>query len=325
MSFVGRALSFVFQRQDGTKFSNGSDTITLPPGLMSSIRVQYAGFPQSTAASITIWGLTSSVINELNTLGVIWDFQPRNLVTVLAGEANGNNFGTVFVGGVRSCVPMFRQPEALVAIEAFTGLDIAVGMALPQSFTGSSDVVGMLQGLANQVKYDFENSGVSDISLSNQYLWGSPREQIKTIRDSLINRGVTVDIVEGAPPTVAIYYTAKGRGKGGIPLIDQDHGMIGYPSYTNFGIDFRCVYAPQLRKGGQVQVRSGLPGGQSLPTKTVTGQSTSAVLGSNPSASGLWNIYGLSHSLDAQIPGGLWESTVQAMRTGYPTPFVVKA
>jgi hypothetical protein len=244
MSFVGRALSFVFQRQDGTKFSNGSDTITLPPGLQASVRIQYAGFPMTNAAEITIWGLTPSIMNELNTLGVIWDYQPRNLVTVQAGDAGGNNFGTVFVGGVRICVPTFRPPEGPIVIEAYTALDIAPGMALPQSFTGSSDIVGMLQGLANQVKYDFENSGVSGVSLTNQYLWGSPLEQIQKIRQAVINRGITVDIEN---KTVVVYYTAKGRGKGGIPLIDLDHGLIGYPSYTNFGIDFRCIYAPTLR------------------------------------------------------------------------------
>ncbi len=314
MSFVGRALSFVFQKQDGTTFSNGSDTISLPPGLQASMRVQYAGFPQVTGAEIMIWGLTSSIMNELNTLGVIWDFQPRNLVTVQAGEANGNNFGTVFVGGIRVCVPTFRPPETFLAIEALTALDIAPGMALPQSFTGTSDVVAMLQGLATQVKYNFENSGVSGVSLGNQYLWGSPLEQIRTIRNALKNRGVTVDVSAGAPPTIAIWYTAKGR-KGGIPLIDPDHGLIGYPSYTNFGIDFRCIYTPGLRRGGQVQVGSALPGSLT---------SAPAVL-SNPSAAGLWNIYGLSHSLDAQIPNGLWESTVQATRTGYPEPLVPKA
>jgi hypothetical protein len=115
--------------------------------------------------------------------------------------------------------------------------------------------------------------------------------------------------------TVVVYYTAKGRGKVGIPTIDPEHGLIGYPSYTNFGIDFRCIYAPTLRKGGQVQIRSALPGAQS----------SNPSFGANASANGLWNIYGLSHSLDSQIPNGLWESTVQATRTGYPQPIVPKA
>jgi hypothetical protein len=177
-------------------------------------------------------------MNELNTLGVIWDFQPRNLVTVQAGEANGNNFGTVFVGGIRVCVPTFRPPDTPLVIEALTALDIAPGMALPRSFTGSSDVVGMLQGLATQVNYNFENSGVSGVSLTNQYLWGSPLEQIRTIRDALKNRGVTVDIAAGAPPTVAIWYTAKGR-KGDIPFID--------PSASTSVASIRRGYAKAAR------------------------------------------------------------------------------
>lgn len=311
MSFVGRALSFVFQRQDGTSFSNGSNTVTLPPGLMASVRIQYAGFPMANAAQIMIWGLTPSIMSELNTLGVIFNLQPRNLVVVQAGESNGNNFGTVFVGGIRSCTPTFIRPtEAFLSIEAFTALDQAAAVALPRSFTGTSDVVGMLQGLATQMKYNFEPNGVSGISLSNQYLWGAPREQINAIRRAVRNRGVMVDIVEGNPPTVAVWYTSRGRGSGDIPLITPQTGLIGYPTYTNFGIDFRCIYMPALRQGGQVQVQSSL----------VSGQSSAQVLGSNPSASGLWTIYGLGHSLDAQIPNGLWETGVNATRNGYPQP-----
>lgn len=311
MSFVGRALSFVFQRQDGTTFSGGGNTVTLPPGLMASVRIQYAGFPSANAAQIMIWGLTPSIMNELNTLGVIFNLQPRNLIVVQAGEANGSNFGTVFVGGIRTCTPDFRRPtEAFLSIEAFTALDQSAAVALPTSFTGSSDIVGMIQGLATQMKYGFENNGVSGISLSNQYLWGSPREQIDTIRRAVRNRGVMVDIVEGNPPTVAIWYTAKGRGKGGIPMIGSQTGLIGYPTYTNFGIDFRCIYTPALRQGGQVQVQSTLPGGQS----------SAQAIGNNPSATGIWTVYGLGHSLDAQVPNGLWETNVNATRNGYPQP-----
>jgi hypothetical protein len=314
MSFVERALSFVFQRQDGSTFSNGSNIITLPPGLMASVRVQFSGLPMSNAAQITIWGLTASIMNELNTLGVIYNLQPRNIVTVLAGESGGSNFGSAFTGGIRDAIPDFnRQPETPLSIQAFTALENGVA-ALPQSFTGSSDIALMLNGLAVQMKYQFQNSGVSGISLSNQYLWGSPRDQVKQIAAAVKSRGIMVDIVEGNPPTVALWYTAKGRG-GIIPLITPQNGLIGYPSYTNFGIDFRCIYTPNLRQGGQVQVQSTLPGGQS----------STPDLGSNPSANGLWNIFGLGHSLDSQIPRGLWETNVHATRVGYPAPVLPQA
>ena len=37
-------------------------------------------------------------------------------------------------------------------------------------------------------------------------------------------------------------------------------------------------------------------------------------------ANGKWSVYGLNYSLDCQVPGGRWHTTVMAYNPKYPTP-----
>lgn len=321
MAFILRNLSFKFQRQTGTgTFSNGSDTITIPPGLMASVRMLNAGLFSMAHCQMTIWGLTQSIMSDLSTLGVIVRLQPSNIVTVFATDEQGG-LPQVFKGAIWQAIPDYnRQPEAPIWIDAYSGLDIAVGGATPESYTASGDVVTMLQSLCNKAnpKYKFENNGVSGISLGTQYLYGSIRDQILTILNAVQSNVAGAFVEENI---VAIWPTTGARG-GVVPLVaagtpTSPGTLIGYPSYTNSGINFRCLYNPNIRFGAQVQIQTSLP----LASISAPG------ITPNPAAGGtsLWNVYGLSHNLDTQIPGGKWETLVEATRAGYPSPVIATA
>lgn len=308
MSFVGRALSFTFVKGPDPKgkpqtFSNGSNTISIPAGNQASIRLLNANSPGYGHADITIWGLTQSILNELSTLGIIVRRQQSNLVAVYASNADGGNKNQVFNGCIWQALPQFnRQPETPIWIDAYAGLEFATSSAEAVSFTGSADLVTILKQLCKQIDYKLESNGVTGISLSRSYLWGSPRDQIMSVLQSVLTRGVMGAFVEDN--TLAIWPTQGARG-GVTPLVrpgtTQAPGtLIGYPDYSPTGVDFRCIYNPNIRFGGQVQLESSLP-----------------------QASGLYNITaGLSANLDAQIPGGKWENVVQAIRMGYPSPVI---
>lgn len=306
---VGRALSFQFLVKTTVLGAPGSigptqpttttqpTTITIPPGLMAQARITFAGLPSAAALQATIWGLTPAIMNQLNTLSAIFQMQQANLITVFASNADGTNKSIAFKGGILNCTPDFnRQPEAPINIQAYAALDIATLPSAPKSYQGSADITVMIKTIADEVSYNTEFNGISGVSLSRSYLDGSPRDQIDNIRRAVKDRGIMVDFVENN--TIAVWYASKGRNNGGgIPVISPDTGMIGYPQYTGFGIDVRTIYNPNVVQGGLVQVKSSLP-----------------------AASGLFSVYGLSHDLDAQIPGGKWETMVHAYRLGYPTP-----
>lgn len=306
MAFVERALSFVFTKADGSAFANGAKTITIPPGNMASIRVSGAGMPGMGGLQATVWGLTQDVMNQLSLLGVRVTLQPRNLVRVLAMNADGTNSSTAFYGGIRTCYPDFNgQPNPFLSFQAYSGMDIAALPPISQGYNGQADLITVLQSICDTVGYTLENNGVSGVSLASSYHWGSPRDALVAIRQAMAPRGVEIDIPTENGTTVAVWYIAKARGGANIPLVSAGDAnapgtLIGYPTYTEFGIDFRCVYTPGIRRGGQVQVQSSLP-----------------------SATGLWNLYGFAHALDAQIPSGKWETMAQANRSGYPQPPIV--
>jgi hypothetical protein len=304
--FIGRALSFEFLVRSTVLGAPGlvgptqptaqtmPTTIIIPPGLMAQARITFAGLPSAAALQATIWGLTPAIMNQLNTLSAIFQMQTSNLITVFASNADGTNRSIAFKGGILNCTPDFnRQPEAPINIQAYAALDIATLPSNPKSYEGSADITVMIKTIAAEVNYNTEFNGISGISLSRSYLDGSPRDQIHNISRAVKDRGIMVDFVENN--TIAVWYASKGRAKP-VSIISPDTGLIGYPTYTGFGIDVRTIYNPNIIQGGQIQVNSSLPG-----------------------ASGLFTVYGLSHDLDAQIPGGKWETMVHAYRLGYPT------
>jgi hypothetical protein len=59
-------------------------------------------------------------------------------------------------------------------------------------------------------------------------------------------------------------------------------------------MDIRVIYNPAIRFGGQIVVTSSIP-----------------------AATGTFTIGGMIHTLEAQMPGGMWESTVKVLLPGY--------
>lgn len=305
MAFVERALSFVFTKADGSSFSNGAVSITIPPGNMAQVRISNAGMPGMGGLQALIWGLTQDVMNQLSLLGNRVTLQTSNAVRVIAMNADGTNSSTPFFGAIWTCWPDFNaQPNPFLSINAYTGIDIAALPPISQGYNGSTDLIVMLKSICDVIGWTVENNGVSGVSLASSYHWGSPRDAILAIRQAMITRNVEIDLPIDAGNTVSVWYKNKAR-TGQVPVVsagtqNAPGTLVGYPSYTEYGIDFSCVYTPTLRRGGQVQVETSLP-----------------------SAAGLWNINSISHALDAQIPNGKWESQIQAIRTGYPTPPIV--
>jgi Baseplate hub gp41 len=311
MAFVERALSFIFTRADGTSFPNGAKSITLPPGLMAQVRITNAGMPGMGGCQTSIYGLTTDVMNQLNTMGIRITLQPLNYVKIIAMDANGANTSTAFFGGIRFVAPDYnRQPDPCLSFLAMAGIETTGTQPIAQGYDGGVDVVQVLQDICTYIKnttgqtYTLETNGVSGVSITH-YSWGDPRSVVAEIRAQIIGRGYDVEF-DIQSQTIAIWNTQKARNNpGGVPLVSAGDvnapgNLIGYPTYTEFGIDFRCIYIPTLRLGGLVQVKS------SLPTATA-----------------LWYINSVSHALDTQMAGGKWETLVQASRVGAPQPVIV--
>lgn len=276
---------------------SGSDTVTLR-GSRTTVRIQNSGAPAGSTARVEVFGMTPSLMNQLSTLGLVFNIVPRNTLTIVAGDAN-SGLATVFSGTITAGYGDYNAaPDVPFHFECNSGLADAVAPAPASSFTGPTDVATIMSGFARQMNLGFENSGVTG-KLSNPYFAGNTWTQLRACAE---HAGINAEVINGN--VLAIWPKGGSRTGGPIPLISKDTGMIGYPAYTQQGIIVRTIFNPQIAFGGLVKVQSSL-------------KSVSDV--------GTWAVQKLDLALDSLVPRGHWMGTIYAYNPRYPKPIPPQA
>lgn len=271
-------------------FREGGNTVKLPSGLRMSANILQAGGYSDGTMDLVIYGMTRSVMNQLSTLGMQINLVPKNPITLLAGETG--KMATAFQGYIIAAYADYNaSPDVAFHISAHTLAAFATAPAEPTSFQGSADVSTIMSGLATKMGLRFENSGVTT-KLSNQYLSGSLRDQARALVQAA---GINWNSGEGG--VLAIWPKNGSRG-GRIPVIapPPEGSMIGYPTYTAYGIQMRNLFDPNIGLGQKVQVKSSV---------LTTGE---------------WQVYRLGHTLESQMPNGRWETMISAYNPKHPVP-----
>lgn len=299
-SFVQRLLQFTIQLNPNppmtnqpTTFPGGSNTLTIS-GSRATARIQHAGAMAKSQAQVDIFGLTPSVMNQLSTLGMVFQLVQQNTIIIEAGDPI-NGLTLVFIGTITSAYGDYnQQPNVPFHFEAIANLVNAVAPMTPSSYQNSTDVGSIMQGLARQMGLGFENNGVS-VQLPSGYYPGSAQDQYQKVAG---DAGIIANVVPGANGAMVLAIWPKGGSRGGVaPSVSPTTGMIGYPTYTQYGILVKTIFNPQVAFGGQIQVQSSLP-----------------------NATGTWSVLRLDHSLDSLVPSGLWESSIWCFNPKYPQP-----
>jgi hypothetical protein len=213
--------------------------------------------------------------------------RPYNRMTIMAGDENGKS--VCFSGGVLEAWADGRQPpDMMFHVSAASGLIDMAQTIPPTSYKGGVDAALVLSGLAQQIGYSFENSGVT-ATLVNPYKPGSPKSQIESIcRD--IGCQFAVD---EANMVLAVWPAGQSR-DGQVVLLSPDSGLVGYPSFTQSGVQLTTAYNPSLEFGRKVRVES-----QFEP------------------ANGQWMVAALAHRLDSNVPGGQWFTDIETSYLDY--------
>lgn len=309
MTFVQRRLQLTIKlaqapggSQPTTFAGQVGDQVTLSDH-RASVRIQNSGGVTAAHASISIWGMSQSIMNQLSTLGMRIQQVPRNTLTVLAGDAGGN-MSTAYVGTIQNAFGEFNsQPDVPFKMDCLSGLAENAIPFSPSSYAGGVDVAVVMSAIAGRAGWGFENDGVKGVTVGNPYLPGAALEQVRKLaRAARIN----AQLVPGARGgnTLAIWplYGNRSATLGQpIPVAPiQDGGdMIGYPSYTAEGIIVRNLFDPRFALGGQVKLTSSLP---------------------QTSRDGVWTIYKLDHALEAAVPKGKWESILYCYNQNFNAP-----
>lgn len=303
-SFVQRRIEIAIKLASDTKTNqpntfagSSSDTVTLS-GHRASVHIQNSGAPGGSVAQVKVFGMTPNLMNQLATLGMVFNIVPRNTITITAGDDQAG-LATVFSGTITAAYGDYNAaPNVPFHFECNSGLADAVAPAVASSFTGPTDVATIMSGFARQMNVGFENSGVS-VSLANPYYSGNVLTQMRACAE---DAGINAEIINGN--VLAIWPKGGSRTTADAPLVSKDTGMIGYPAYTQQGIIVKTLFNPLIAFGGMIKVQSAI--------KPVTDV-------------GSWAVYKLDHALEQLVPHGDWMSTLYAYNPKYPKPIPPKA
>lgn len=303
-SFTKRRITLSIRLANDTKtnqpvkFSeSGTDTVTVEDARMS-VRIQNSGAPAGSMATVDVYGLSESLMNQLSTLGMVFNMVPKNTLTVQAGD-DQNGMSTVFVGTIMIGYADYNQaPDVPFHIEANSILADAVAPAVVSSFTGQAAVADIMAGFARLMGLTFENNGV-DTKLSNPYFSGNIRTQMRACAD---HANINAEVINGS--ILAIWPKGGNRSGGSVPVVSAQTGMILYPAYTQQGIMIRTLFDPKITFGGLIQVESRVKAVNDV---------------------GRWAVNMLNLALDADVPKGKWEAVIAAYNPNFPKPIPPQA
>lgn len=291
--------------------AGGADSVTLS-GLRCQAHVVTAALPTGCSLSLRIAGMTPDLMNRLSLLAALpvgGDATKKpvapNTVTLSAG--NGDATCVVFAGMVADAYADFSGAPDVTFIVSATSLALLQVWPLPAtSHAGTCDYADMLADIATGCGLGFRNGGFHHVA-TDYYNYGSARDQIERIRAATHARIV----VDGN--VLSVWPAADAdAATGDAVVISAPTGMIGYPSYNQYGVTVDTLFNPALRLWTPVSLQadyvSGAAGGAAGNISGATQD------GWRMAANGMWLPYAISHELDTMLPGGMWRSSVQAVR-----------
>ena len=281
--FSVKTVRITIQLRKG-EFDNGGNTVIIE-GLPVSVTVTKQGGEAKNKASVTVDNLKLETATQLTTLAFKRLETYNNVIQIDAGS-QGAELSTIFIGEITSAVPVMGDNKLSLKIEALAGYYPALIPSTPTSVQENTTVEKLMKQFADEAGYSFENKGIT-ASVANSVFIGSPIAKAKTLA-----RQADVDLlIDDNKFTIQPFEAPK---EGQIPLLSKGTGLIGYPSFSNEGINCKSVFNDKLKVGSYFKLESVLP-----------------------HASGEWQITKVEHRLEAYTPNsGTWESDVTGVLPG---------
>ena len=278
-TFSTKTVSIAITLNNGVFASGGNAKII--EGLACDVSVDKPTLPEKNSAKVNIWGLSYHDMAQLTMLG----FKPlesrHNLISIKAGE-RGKALSLVFHGEITSAYAAFNAaPDPCMRFSSESGVYPEQIASPTVTFKGDTPAEALFERFAREAGYTFKNEGLS-AWVSNVWFSGSPVEKMEKLAHDIgcrlfIDDGMVIVLPEGKPR------------QGGVVLLSEKTGLIGYPTFGENGISCKSLFNPSLKHGGLIKVESIVP-----------------------RASGVWCISKLCHDLSAYKSGGMWQSLIDA-------------
>lgn len=292
MAFVTRKIDVTIILGEGDFGDQGqSDQVKLT-GLRVSASINKDGLPSMDSATIRVWGLTKSLLNKLTQLGKPIQFTRTNTVIVEAGD-DQSGMSQVFQGTIWTSYADFSDmPNVPLVMTCMSGAISAAKPVKPISFPNGADVSVIMQqiGASMTPVKSVQNFGVNTHLAGALYYPGTALDQMKAVAQAANCNA------DASGSTLDIWPIDGVRGSNGsIPEMGPDSGLIGYPTYSDYGISIRSLYQPGLVRGGNFTLKT-----------SVT------------QANGSWTAASLAYDLESETPDGHWFMNINAYRPTDP-------
>lgn len=237
----------------------------------------------SPTANIQIYGLHLDSMKDL--MRVQWNTLDALLNTVLieAGE-QGGTLTRVYEGNITFAkIDMSNAPNVFLNIESQSAIVDAFTASDAIKFDANLDAAFMIETIAKQMGYQFENNGATKIMVDSSTYEGSNLSKIQKIAAAAnFDLYTEQNLISICP-------------KGGarqlkIPVLSPTTGLVGYPVPDIRGISMQCFYDPSIRFGGIIRLKDSMI----------------------EVCNGYWRIYGVTTVLEANIPSGAWFMNINA-------------
>lgn len=246
--------------------------------------IEKTGGAEFAKATVEIYGLSIETMAKLTTLSFNPFMNDWNFIEIFAGE-EGQTLQSVFQGEITLAYADLNGGSKVLKIQAQTGAYPVLIPDPPRSIEGEQSAASLIESLAKQANYSFQNEGVTAM-ISDCTISGDPVTKMRAVANQ-----VGAELIIDDDTVVLMPSGQCRRSEGSVPVISVDTGMIGYPVFTNTGLQVSAYFRPDLRLAAMVRVESIIPG-----------------------ATGNWRIVKLVHDLAANNPnGGAWKTNIEAM------------
>ena len=289
MAFIQRKISVTITLANGN-FQGGGNTKTIAAAdgvdinaPWISCHINSVGGAFGSQAQVAIYGMPLSDMNQMSTVGKQMGLMNKqNHITISAGD-DVNGMSLVFSGNIYFAFVDGKDMKNLCfRITTCPGGAANAQNVTPYSLPASGDAAVILGHLADLGNFTFEPNNVTGMQISAPYFWGSIGTQIKQVVQAV---GVEHII---AMDNLAVWKPGTTRGLATVSL-GPDTGLISYPAFSEAAVIARSIFNPAFQNGGKLALQTSL----------------------SP-AVGFWCITSLQHQIAANMPGGQWETHIQA-------------
>jgi hypothetical protein len=267
-------------------FTATQDNTLILTGNRMSARV-LSNARQATQLSLRIWGMK---LADMDAMTAAW-LDPnaiRNNIVILEAD-DGHGFRPVFSGTIIEAQPDFRAApdvpfQVLATIRYFQQIQVVE----PVSYKGDVDVAVLGRYIADKLDMSYEQSPEVRATLTDPYFPGSIWNQLNAIcKAARVDYYFQGDKLIFTP--ISLPFDSKPAA-----VLTPNTGLIGYPMYSRRGLVVTAIFDPAFLCGTAIEIQDSLVKG----------------------ANGRWYPYSIEHTLEAELPGGKWLSTMQCLRAG---------